>query len=231
MACLFTQTTLDDEGFPVRDPGSSTYLATFEPAERFSRARGRRGPPPRLPSTSASTVIVGDGAVWIWNIADPAVRRRDPDRRSLPCPRARARARHASHSAAARQPARLARRPTGRARRRRHTALLNAGRDLRFTGSLARERDKALHYFETNAHRMRYSLTAPLGLFVGSGTVKAGCKSVIGQRLKLSGMRWNVPGATGIPTLRCHEASGRWEQIWPRPHNQTPLTSLDRYAS
>jgi hypothetical protein len=34
-------------------------------------------------------------------------------------------------------------------------------------------------------------------------------------------MRWNVPGATGITTLRCHEASNRWEQIWKRPHNQT----------
>jgi hypothetical protein len=64
MACLFTQTTLDDEGFPVRDPGSSTYLATFEPAERFSQlvddeARRRGCQHIRQP------VIVGDGAVWI----------------------------------------------------------------------------------------------------------------------------------------------------------------------
>jgi hypothetical protein len=35
MACLFTQTTTGDDGFPVRDPDSSTYLATFDPAERF----------------------------------------------------------------------------------------------------------------------------------------------------------------------------------------------------
>ena len=59
-------------------------------------------------------------------------------------------------------------------------------------------------------------------MFVGSGAVEAGCKSVIGQRLKLSGMRWTEHGATGILTLRCQEASDRWEQIWPRPHNQTP---------
>jgi len=44
---------------------------------------------------------------------------------------------------------------------------------------------------------------------------------VIGQRLKLSGMRWSVPGATGIATLRCQEASDRWEEIWKRPRNQT----------
>ena len=51
-------------------------------------------------------------------------------------------------------------------------------------------------------------------MFVGSGTVEAGCKAIIGQRLKVSGMRWNVPGATSILTLRCQQASGRWEEIW-----------------
>jgi hypothetical protein len=85
----------------------------------------------------------------------------------------------------------------------------------------ARETAKALAYFKTNAHRMRYHYFRDHGLFVGSGVVEAGCKAIIGQRLKLSGMRWNVPGATGILTLRCQQASNRWDQIWPQPHNQT----------
>ena len=68
---------------------------------------------------------------------------------------------------------------------------------------------------------MRYAYFRDHGMFVGSGTVEAGCKAIIGQRLKLSGMRWNIPGATGILTLRCQHASGRWEQIWTQPHNQT----------
>ncbi len=76
-------------------------------------------------------------------------------------------------------------------------------------------------YFETNAHRMRYAYYRDHGMFVGSGVVEAGCKAVIGQRLKLSGMHWNIRGATGIITLRCQRASGRWEQIWTQPHNQT----------
>ena len=59
-----------------------------------------------------------------------------------------------------------------------------------------------------------------LGMFVGSGVAEAGCKSVIGQRLKLSGMRWTVPGAASIATLRCQEASNRWDEIWKRPLNQ-----------
>ena len=77
---------------------------------------------------------------------------------------------------------------------------------------------------------MRYPLPH-LGLFIGSGVVEAGCKSVIGQRLKLSGMHWSVPGATGILTLRCQEASRRWEEIWQRPHNQTQPADLATQAS
>ena len=69
---------------------------------------------------------------------------------------------------------------------------------------------------------MHYAWYRSLGLFVGSGVVEAGCKSVIGQRLKLSGMRWTEDGATGILTLRCQEASDRWEQIWPQSHNRIP---------
>ena len=56
-------------------------------------------------------------------------------------------------------------------------AILAAGQDLDFTGSLAGERDKALAYFQHNAHRMRYQHFRKLGMFVGSGVVEAGCKS------------------------------------------------------
>jgi hypothetical protein len=78
---------------------------------------------------------------------------------------------------------------------------------------------------------MRYGHFRSCGLFTGSGVVEAGCKSVIGQRLKLSGMHWSVPGATGILALRCQQASGRWEEIWPQPNNQTQPPDLASQAS
>ena len=78
---------------------------------------------------------------------------------------------------------------------------------------------------------MRYSHFRTCGLFAGSGAVEAGCKAVIGQRLKLSGMHWSVPGATGILTLRCQQASGRWEEIWQQPHNQIQHADLRPQAS
>ena len=220
LACLFTQTTLDKDGHPIRDPGSSTYLATFEPAARFARladAEARR----RGAEHIRQLVILGDGAVWIWNIADelfPAAtqivdlyhaREHVHDLAALAT-----RLLRNSHPDWLTE--RLAELDAGDI-----PALLAAGGDLKFTGSLARERDKQLAYFEVNAHRMRYAHFRGLGMFVGSGAVEAGCKAVIGQRLKLSGMRWAIPGATAIATLRCQEASGRWEEIWQRPHNQT----------
>jgi hypothetical protein len=220
MAVAFTQATVDEEGFPVRDPASSSYLATFAPAAGFGTLMAaeayRRGA-----ERARQLTILGDGAAWIWNLA-------------------------AQHFPAATQIVDLY-----HAREHLHElgkiiefmlgtgyndwlaerlteldhgdipAILAAARALPLATRKARDRDKALHYFETNAHRMHYAWYRGHGLFIGSGTVEAGCKSVVGQRLKLSGMRWTEHGATGILTLRCQEASNRWDETWPQPRDQT----------
>ena len=100
-------------------------------------------------------------------------------------------------------------------------AICAAARAFPLTGRKADDLETALGYFEHNAHRMRYAHFKSLGMFIGSGAVEAGCKSIVGQRLKLSGMRWTQPGATGILTLRCLQASDRWEEILTQP-GQTP---------
>ena len=61
---------------------------------------------------------------------------------------------------------------------------------------------------------MRYARFRHEGLFVGSGVVEAGCKTIIGHRLKQSGMRWTVRGGNDIIALRCSQLSGRWEEFW-----------------
>ena len=96
-----------------------------------------------------------------------------------------------------------------------------AVRELRLPAAQAPEVETALGYFETNRERMRYGRFRGLGLFVGSGAVEAGCRAVVAQRLKLSGMRWTVRGASAIVSLRCQAASGRWEEVWTRLHIQT----------
>jgi hypothetical protein len=220
LACLFTQTTVDDDGRPVRDEDSTSYLASFAPADQFAtlvHAEARR----RGADDIRQLVVLGDGAPWIWKLATAIAPEATP---IVDIYHAR---QHLHDLAAGLAPvlgdqhphwltARLADLDAGDIE-----TLVTQTTSLALTDDLARDTEKALAYFKTNAHRMRYAYFRDHGMFVGSGTVEAGCKAVIGQRLKLSGMRWNIPGATGILTLRCQHASGRWEQIWTQPHNQT----------
>ena len=69
-------------------------------------------------------------------------------------------------------------------------------------------------YFERNTDKMRYPEFRRQGLFVGSGVIEAGCKTVIGSRLKQSGMFWTVSGANQIIALRCCRLSGGFEDFW-----------------
>jgi hypothetical protein len=222
LACLFTQTTLDDEGRPVRDPDSSSYLASFAPAAEFAtlvHAEARR----RGADDIRQLVVLGDGAPWIWNLATTIL----PEATQIvDLYHARE---HLHDLAKLLAPALGDTRPAWLTDRLANLddgdieTLVHTTEQLPLPNpDTTAERTTALAYFTTNAHRMRYAYFRGLGMFVGSGAVEAGCKAVIGQRLKLSGMRWNIPGATGILTLRCHQASDRFEHIWTRPHNQTP---------
>ncbi len=220
LGVLFTQTSVDQDGHPVRDPGSSSYLATLQPAPHFGSlvyAEARR----RGSAHAQQVVVLGDGAPWIWNLAD----------KHFPGATQIVDLYHAKehvHALAAllaptlgdAHPAwltaRLADLDAGDI-----NALLKAARAPQLPDAQREQVDKALGYFQTNANRMTYAYFREHGHFVGSGAVEAGCKAVIGQRLKQSGMRWTVRGAAGIATLRCQEASGRWEEIWHRLDNQT----------
>jgi hypothetical protein len=216
MAVAFTQTRLDEKNRPVRDPGSSSYLAAFAPAAGFGTlmaAEARR----RGAGHIRQLTILGDGAAWIWNLA------------SQHFPEATQivdlyHAREHLHELARllefmlgdRKPdwldARLADLDAGDI-----PAICAAARVFPLTGSKAGELKTALGYFEHNACRMHYAHFKKLGLFIGSGAIEAGCKSIVGQRCKLSGMRWTEQGATGILTLRCQESSGRWDETWTQP--------------
>jgi len=220
LACLFTQSSVDEAGRPVRDPDSTRYLASFATADQFAtqvHAEARR----RGADHIRQLVVLGDGAPWIWNLATAILPEATPIVDLY-------HAREHLHALASQLAgvlgdehpgwlaARLADLDAGDIE-----SLVAAARRLDLTGTDAHQRDKALPYFQTNAHRMRYAYFRECGMFVGSGAVEAGCKAIIAQRLKLSGMRWNISGATGILTLRCQHASGRFDQIWTQPHNQT----------
>ena len=211
---------MDDDGYPVRDKDSSSYIATFEPAHVFAdlvKAEGIR----RGADHVRQLTIIGDGAAWIWNIA------------SAKFPEATQivdlfHAREHLHDLA-----RLLEFMLGDQKEDWLAARMEdldygyidgicaAARAYPLAGVKKDELDTALGYFEHNAPRMRYNWFRQCGLFVGSGVVEAGCKAVIGQRLKLSGMRWTVAGANAISALRCQQASRPADQIWSSNRNQT----------
>jgi len=215
LGCVFTQFHFDAEGWPVRDSDSTTYVGAIETAEQFG---------PRLHAeavrrglTAATTAIVlGDGAPWIWNRADEhfpgAVQIVDlyHAREHL-----EAVGRLAFGSGCAAGQAWVG------ARRDElddgdvdviiaEIRKLPAPSDPHRQDELRKEAD----YFETNKLRMCYKYFRARGFFVGSGVVEAGCKTVIGQRLKQSGMRWTVAGANAVIALRCRLLGNRWEDLW-----------------
>ncbi|WP_427005522.1 ISKra4 family transposase [Pseudarthrobacter sp. H2] len=211
-ACLFTQTGLDADGRPVRDADSTSHLATLEPVEKFSdlvAAEARR----RGSNHIRQLVALGGGAHWIWNLATA----RFPEATQIVD---LFHAREHLHELADLLAFIITEDPNDWYQARRAEldngdieAIINAAKIYPLVGPRATERRKALACFRTNAHRMRYARFRRRGMFVGSGTVEAGCTAVVGQRLKLSGMRWSGTGATSIITLRCQHASTH--------HNQT----------
>jgi len=69
LGCVLAQTKVDAEGWPIRDPDSTTYTGAIESAEEFGlriyTEAWRRGW-----ENAVIRVVIGDGAVWIWNLAN-----------------------------------------------------------------------------------------------------------------------------------------------------------------
>lgn len=214
LGCVFTQTRLDEKGRPLRDDASTSYVGAIETAEEFGPRifteairRGRR--------RAEQLIVIGDGAHWIWNLADE----------HFPGATQIVDLYHArEHIAGLAKLLYGPRTPRATAWTEARTEALDAGDVEEIVSAMGRLRPsartpkdelrKAIGYFEGNAERMRYNRFRAQGLFVGSGVVEAGCKTVIGHRLKQSGMRWTVRGANAIIALRCCELSGRWESFW-----------------
>ncbi len=220
MAVFFTQDKVDDEGYPVRDKASSSYIATFEPAAAFGdlvKAEGIR----RGADHVRQLTIIGDGAAWIWGIATSKF----PEATQIvDLYHARE---HLYSLTRSLEFMLLDSRDAWLAARLEDLdygyidGIEAAVRAYPLEGVKKDEVAKELGYFLNNAPRMRYHWFRSRGLFTGSGVVEAGCKAVIGQRLKQSGMHWTVNGADAIITLRCAQASSQWETICNHRHNQT----------
>lgn len=213
LGCVFTQTTVDEEGYPIRDEASTSYVGAIESCEEFGRRlyaeAWQRGW-----ARAQKKVVLGDGADWIWNQAELHF----PDATQIVD---LYHAREHLWSLAAKLYANDS--PTQKRWVMVRKDKLDDGKIERLVASLrslaASHPDLAedilteANYFESNKERMRYPKFRKQGLFVGSGVIEAGCKTVLG-RLKRSGMFWTVRGANAIIALRCCQLSGKFEDYW-----------------
>jgi hypothetical protein len=221
LVTVWTAESRDEEGNPVRDAGSVTYSAAIESAatrdtdkemsafaQRAEREGRRRGF-----DQAQRRAILGDGALWIWNLADeqfPGAIQIVDLYHAKGNLSAVAKAIYGAGSELATQWA-----------KQRHDELdegnLNAVIEaLRIHVDANDEASKSLEYFTRNENRMRYPAFRAQGLCVSSGVLEAGCKVAIGTRLKRAGMHWTLRGANAILALRCCKLSGRFEDFWER---------------
>jgi hypothetical protein len=215
LGCVFTQTTWDKEGYAIRDPHSTTYTGAIEGAEEFGRRiyaeAYRRGW-----SRARKKVVIGDGAEWIWNLValhfSDAIQIVDlyharqhlweVARKLYPNDRGKQKAWMKIHQ----------KRLLDRGKIEKLVAAL---RSIESDNPEVAEKIRTeADYFERNAERMRYPKFRGQHLFVGSGVIEAGCKTVVAFRLKRSGMFWTVRGANAILALRCCHLNGEFEDYW-----------------
>ncbi len=215
LGCVFTQTTWDEEGFAIRDADSTTYTGAIETAEEFGKRiyleAGKRGW-----SRAKKKVVIGDGAEWIWNlvaehfpgaiqIVDLYHARQhlwEVARQLYPNDEVHQKAWMKIHQKRLLDKGKI-------------TKLVSSLRSIdshhpKVVEKICSEAD----YFERNAERMQYPKFRRQHLFIGSGVIEAGCKTVIASRLKRSGMFWTVWGANAILALRCAHLNGRFEDYW-----------------
>lgn len=214
LGCVFTQTCWDEEGYAIRDPDSTTYVGAIETAEEFGKRlyleAWKRGW-----SRAKKKVVLGDGAEWIWNLAHQyfpgAIEIVDlyHARQHL---WELARKLYPNDEV---QQKRWIMVQQNRLDKGKIEKLVLALRSIETTDpEVAKKLRTEADYFERNAERMQYPKFRGQHLFVGSGVIEAGCKTVIAARLKRSGMFWTVRGANAILALRCCHFNGRFENYW-----------------
>lgn len=214
LGCVFTQHKQDQEGHPIRDYQSTTYVSSFASIDEFG-PQLRQEAIRRGLALARQVVLLIDGANGLANMGKlcfkDAIQIVDFY--------------HALEHAGEVLVALLGSKehPDYKARlgrwakqllKDRVQSLINRTRQEAAGLPQATAVAEALEYFLNNVPRMQYGTFRSQGFFIGSGVVEAGCKTVIGARCKQSGMFWGEPGAENVLALRCINASRRLDQFW-----------------
>lgn len=226
VGCTFTQTKTDEEGLPVRDYASTSYLVSFAEASEFGSLL-RQEALRRGMGRAVQVVVISDGAASLRTIA------RDKFPFAIHILDMFHALEHLSKLAAALYGKDSAEALAAQARwkdwleRDKVQDVLDQANQVlnRRRGPRREEALEHIGYVENNKDRMLYGTYRKQGLFYGSGVVEAGCRTVIGQRLKNSGMFWTKPGALHVAILRCALIDGRFDLFWDR-RNKTDYLNI-----
>jgi hypothetical protein len=221
LCTVWSAESRDPENRPMRDEGSVTYTAAIESAATLDTdqepaaftQRVLREATRRRFTEAKRTVVLGDGAPWIWNIAQELFPRaiQIVDRFHVK--------QHLSDLSKAIYGADS---PAARTWAQRRHEELDTGRLADLLRAIRRHADhceearKCFQYIHHNRERMKYPAFEAQGLCTSTGVVEAGCKVAIGTRLKRAGMHWTTAGANAIVALRCCRLSGRFQDFWER---------------
>lgn len=195
--------------------GPKRYLARQEEAERF----GERVYPfaVRLGAErAAELVFLGDGAEWIWKLARTHFSDAVPILDFYHASEHLWDVAHAVFGEGSADGSGWAATATERLRTEGPGGLLRSLRELRGRSFSAETRAKVLQevqYFRRNRKRMDYPRYRAAGMMIGSGPVEAACKSVVGSRLKGTGMRWSRAGADAVLAVRTEVLAQEYDAI------------------
>jgi hypothetical protein len=214
LGCAFTQHKTDEEGHPVRDYESTTYVSSFGSIDEFGPVL-RQDAIRRGLALALQVVLLIDGAEGLANMGrlcfPGAIQIVDFYHALL----------HASQVLAAllgsKEHPDFKSRLGHWARRLlddKVEQLIAQARQECAGKTQAQAVEKELAYFVNNARRMQYGTFRRKGFFIGSGVIEAGCKTVIGARCKQSGMFWSEAGAENVLALRCIHSSRRLNDFW-----------------
>ncbi len=221
LVLVWTAESRNREGQPMRDPGSVSYSGAIESAasrdtdpepaafaRRVWREAERRGF-----GFARRRVILGDGAAWIWNLANEQF---PGATQVVDLFHAKQHLSQVSKALHGTDPQRAQVWTQARWDELEGGRLADLTAALREHAGICEEARQCADYVERNRERMRYAQFRARGLCVTSGVVEAGCKVAVGLRLKQAGMHWSVGGANSILALRCCKLSGRYEDFWER---------------
>lgn len=224
LGCVFTQHRVDEEGHPVRDWESTTYVSSFKSSAEFGPCLRQDAIRRGMGSVSEVVVLI-DGAEGLENLGRQNFKQKNGE----DCVQI-VDFYHALEHAGEVVAALIGKDDPDYKTRQHHWAKRLLKDEVRLLIDEARKEcagkpnvsavEAELGYFERNVKRMQYGTFRAKGYFIGSGVVEAGCKTVIGGRCKQSGMFWSEVGAENILAIRCINASGRLDQFWKDRLNQ-----------